>query len=1543
MSEQTGKVIRIYNTETSYRLGVDIGSTTVKLALLDAVGNVVFQRYERHMSNVFEKVSELFGALAHAYPGLKCPAVVTGSGGLSLADIVGLPFEQEVVSCSKAVETLIPETDVAIELGGEDAKITFYGQSIEQRMNGTCAGGTGAFIDQMAILLNTDAAGLNEAAKAHELVYPIAARCGVFAKTDIQPLINEGAKIADLAASIFQAVVNQTISGLACGRVIRGNVAFLGGPLSFLPELRERFAATLGLSGGQILFPENAQYFVAMGAALLAGKYGPTEIGSVRARLENADPAALNETKHIPPLFDGGEDYREFVDRHASSSVPRRGLDGLRGPVYLGIDAGSTTTKAAAIDAEKNVVYLFYKNNQGNPLETVREMLKEFYAGLPDGAFIANAAVTGYGEGLIKAGYSVDFGEIETIAHYKAAEQFLPGVDFILDIGGQDMKCMKIRDGAVYSIMLNEACSSGCGSFIETYAKSVDMGVQNFAQEGLFAKNPVDLGTRCTVFMNSKVKQAQKEGTTIGDISAGLSYSVIKNALYKVIKLRNPDDAGEKIVVQGGTFLSDSILRSIERILGRKVVRPDIAGHMGAYGAALIALENAAPGGRSSIAGGEMLDLFSVKSDHTRCKGCENNCLLTINRFGNGERFITGNRCEKGVGGAKNASGIPNLYAWKYERLFSEEYYKPLPAAEAPRGEILIPRVLNMHENYPFWFTFFTALGFSVVLSPQSTKQIYEMGMDTISSDTACYPAKLVHGHIRWLCDRAKTKGDKTKGDGSFVPSKTKGDGSFVSSKGDGSFVPSKGDGRLCENAAVFASEAKQSILDYSNRNAHGLPRRYAPRNDGLFTQSGASFVPGPVIFYPCINYEIAEDDTANNHYNCPIVATYPEVIAGNMDDLFEERGITFLYPFLPYDDDARLAERLYEVFAEFGVSRGEAAEAARAARAEDKRFKEDVRAQGAAALKQIKEQGLKAVVLAGRPYHLDPEVNHGLDTLITGFGLAALTEDSVAYQAKLLRPTRVLDQWMYHSRLYRAAEFAGAHEGIELVQLNSFGCGLDAVTTDQVEEILSLKNKLYTLLKIDEGANLGAAKIRVRSLKAAMDERKKHGVLGRDVAYQFKRLVFTGQMRKDYTILIPQMSPIHFDFIEAAFNASGYRTKLLPSVDVHAVDEGLKYVNNDACYPTIVTLGQVISYLKSGECDLSKTAIFMSQTGGGCRASNYIALLRKALRDLGWQHIPVVSANIVGLEKNPGFKLSVGLAVKAVMAGVIGDTLMRVLYATRPYEKDRGAADRLAAYWTTKIVKEMPRINLLKYRNYLRGMVRDFDALPVSDAKKPKVGVVGEILVKYHPNANNDIVGVIEKEGGEAVVLDLIDFFLYGMYSKHFNYSVLAGSKKAMRMNDIGIRFIEWFRRPARRAIAASKRFHEPLRIAELAQKAEKVTSIGNQCGEGWLLAGEMVELIDSGVENIVCMQPFACLPNHVVGKGMMKPLRKYNPLANIAAIDYDPGASDVNQLNRIKLMMATAHKNLALKEAAELGEANGETEAEDAAQEEAGLPGGA
>ncbi|MDF2524699.1 MAG: CoA-substrate-specific enzyme activase, partial [Clostridiales bacterium] len=947
------------------------------------------------------------------------------------------------------------------------------------------------------------------------------------------------------------------------------------------------------------------------------------------------------------------------------------------GKCFLGIDAGSTTTKAVLIDEEGSLLYSFYGSNEGSPIKSSVRILKELYGLMPKEAVIANAAVTGYGEALIKSALNIDIGEIETIAHFKAAEYFLPGVDFILDIGGQDMKCLQIKNGIIDNILLNEACSSGCGSFIETFAKSLNFTVQDFAKEALLAKNPVDLGSRCTVFMNSRVKQAQKEGATVGEISAGLSFSVIKNALLKVIKIRDPQEMGKKIIVQGGTFYNDAILRSFELIAGREAVRPDISGLMGAFGAALISLERYEEGHVSSLISADMLDSFTADVKMKRCGLCGNNCLLTVNCFSDAREFISGNRCERGAGIERTDKDIPNLFDYKYKRIFG---YKPLGDKEATRGRIGIPRVLNIYENYPFWHTFFTELKFKVELSPRSSKKIYELGMETISSDTVCYPAKLVHGHIMSLIN----KGIKT-------------------------------------------------------------------------------------IFYPCIPYEKKEQEKSDNNYNCPIVTSYPEVIKNNMD-ILREKGIQYLNPFLPFDDKKKLTRRLVEEFRELGISKSEIKQAADKAWIEEENTRRDIRLKGEEVLEYLKETGRRGIVLAGRPYHVDPEISHGIPDLITGFGIAVLTEDSVAHLKEIERPLRIVDQWTYHSRLYAAASFVKAQENLELIQLNSFGCGLDAVTTDQVQEILSKWEKIFTVLKIDEGNNLGAARIRIRSLKAALEERDKNSFKYEvNKIIPSKNVLFTEEMRERHTIIAPQMSPIHFQFVEEAFRASGYKLEVLPSVDKKAVDEGLKYVNNDACYPSILVIGQLIEALKSGRYDINNTSVMITQTGGGCRATNYIGFLRKALKDAGFSNVPVVSLNAVGMEKNPGFKLTRGLANKSVIALVYGDLLMRVLYKVRPYEKITGSANLLYEKWVEKCKESVRTGDHKTFKQNVQGIVQEFDTLEITDEIKPKVGLVGEILVKFHPTANNSIVDVVEKEGCEAVMPDLTDFALYCAYD--YNY----------------------------------------------------------------------------------------------------------------------------------------------------------------------------
>ena len=1510
-------------------IGIDVGSTTVKLAILDSENAIRYSLYRRHHADVRATIIEVLEEAAQEYGDKAMTIAITGSGGLLLAQWLNIEFVQEVIASKTAVETFIPKTDVAIELGGEDAKIIYFDQGIEQRMNGTCAGGTGAFIDQMAALLNTDAGGLNELAQNHTTIYPIASRCGVFAKTDVQPLLNEGARKEDIAASIFQSVVTQTISGLACGRPIRGNVAFLGGPLQYLPELRKRFYETLGLDEEHIIVPHDAHLFVASGCAIAGYEAKAERLGEVVDRLKGLGDIQGSEVVRLAPLFASADDYDEFKERHSNERVRRGDLMAYEGVAYLGIDAGSTTFKAALIGEDGSLLWTHYASNKGDVLGCAKAALADMYNALPVDAEtgepavrIGHATVTGYGEGLLLEALRVDSGEIETVAHLRGAQEMLPGVEFILDIGGQDMKCLRVKDGVIDHIMLNEACSSGCGSFIESFATGLNLDVAEFASTAIEAENPVDLGSRCTVFMNSRVKQAQKEGATVGDIAAGLAISVIKNALFKVIKIRDPHDVGSKVIVQGGTFLNDAVLRAFEQLSGVNAVRPDIAGNMGAFGAALLARDRFSRQD-SQVSGLLSLDaLEALAPTHrtVRCKACSNHCLLTVNDFGVDEatgkhrRFITGNRCEKGAGAlgqATKADKVPNLFEYKSKRLF--DHYTPLAEQDAPRGTVGIPRALNMYENYPFWFTFFTKLGWRVVLSDPSTKKTYEAGIESMPSESVCYPAKLSHGHIMNLLDKHP---------------------------------------------------------DF--------------------------------IWFPCSKWERQEDEGAGNHFNCPIVASYAEALRLNIDEL-RTSDTQFLNPWLPYDKKEHLKKRLFVELIQAhpelcgkdvaAPTQAEVDAAVDVAWAEDEAFKADIREKGAETLLWMEKTHTHGIVLAGRPYHNDPEINHAIPELLTSFGLAVLTEDSIAHLGTLERPIRLVDQWMYHTRLYAAAKVASERKDLDLIQLNSFGCGLDALTTDQVQEILEQAGKVYTVLKIDEVSNLGAARIRVRSLLAALKDQADEeaearaaeqarnaagcGACSLDVeqllaeaeeraagkqaggadaeavqaaaaaikppasftekaapevqaefkqresgaSTEFPRAQFTEEMRDaGYTILAPQMAPYHFELLVPIFERFGYNVELLPSVDHGAVDAGLKYVNNDICYPSILVTGQIMEAVMSGKYDTDKLAVLITQTGGGCRATNYISLIRKALKSVGLSHIPVIAISFKDLgEVNPGFSITPAMLYQAVSALQYGDLLMMCLYRTRPYEVEPGSANALFDHWMAECKRQLARgVKRGEFKRTVKQIVEDFDTLPLQgEGTKPRVGVVGEILVKFHPTANNQIVDVIEREGCEAVVPGLIEFFLFGAAGGIFQKDPLGRSAKGAFGSKIALQVVKALRAPVTKALEESTRFNPPASIYELAEYASEILSLCNSMGEGWLLTAEMVELIRTGAPNVVCTQPFACLPNHVVGKAVIKELRRRYPESNIVAVDYDPGASEVNQLNRIKLMIAVAKSNLADKEA--------------------------
>ena len=1285
----------------------------------------------------------------------------------------------------------------------------------------------------------------------------------------------------------------------------------------------------------------------------LTKHYEARTCADLLARLDELENLPSN-TPTMPPLFATEADHTAFNERHHREHIHQGTLEGAQGPHFLGIDAGSTTIKATLVNDDREIVWSSYATNEGSPLTAAVQIVKKIQAELPEGAWIARSCATGYGEGLITTGLHLDEGVVETMAHYRGAEMVSPGVTAVIDIGGQDMKYLAINDGVIDSIAVNEACSSGCGSFLQTFAISMGLTIQEFTQAALNSTHPVDLGSRCTVFMNSSVKQAQKEGASIEDIAAGLCYSVVRNALYKVIKLRDSGELGDTVVVQGGTFLNDAVLRAFELLTEREVTRPNIAGLMGAYGAALTARMHYADEAEdedvdttdtkeaviadirhtaSNILSGEELDNLSMTSERDVCKLCQNHCKLTITTFQDGSRYVTGNRCERGGDAKKKRSDRPNLYDYKYKRCFA---YRRLTDKKATRGEIGIPRVLNMYENYPFWFTLLTSLGFKVMISGRSSHELFETGIESIASENICYPAKLVHGHIKWLLN----KGVKN-------------------------------------------------------------------------------------IFYPCVSYEENLVPNTDNHYNCPVVANYPVVIGANMPELREE-GIRYMRPYFNMANHELMVDRIVEEFAWANVTREEAEIAVKAAYAENEVFKHDVRMEGLKALAYMKEHDCRGIVLAGRPYHIDPEVNHGIPETICSLGMVVLSEDSICElqpgeklnpsefltadeddprkknangfrhveDRKVTKmPLRVTNQWAYHSRLYAAANFVASYPGLELVQLNSFGCGLDAITTDQVSEILADKADVYTMLKIDEVSNLGAAKIRLRSLKAAVEERErnkqreigtampdkrdsvsnKQGEFrktgaeaptpGRQVMLdtvmkanpklteavkaaskraaengvgeakksahnsatmsKYANRVPFGKDMKDYTIVAPQMSPIHFSLVESVIRSGGYKFDILEHASRENVETGLKYVNNDACYPAIMVIGQLVDAILDGKYDPEHTALAITQTGGMCRATNYFGLIRKALIDAGYPQIPVIAISTQGIEDNPGFKATPALLHRVIKALIIGDLLMKCLYRVRPYEVTPGSANQLYKTWNTivretlenhgrsKTARKFIGKGYLPYSTLVKEIVKSFDALPLKDEpRKVRVGVVGEILVKYQPDANNHVVDVIESQNCEAVVPGIMEFMTTRPYISDWNehYLGMGGNKLGYALMR---KALDLYNAPVRKAIdSAHGKFSQDLPMPELVKKADEVTSVGVQAGEGWLLTAEILELIESGCPNVICAQPFACLPNHVTGRGMFGKIRRLHPEANIVSIDYDPGASEANQLNRIKLMIAAAKK---------------------------------
>lgn len=1405
--------------------GLDIGSATVKLVVLNAEHEVVFSRYERHYSQVRATLAKLMAEGHAALPTALWNITLTGSGAIDAASALNLPFVQEVVACNECIRRRLPHCDVSIELGGEDAKITFFTGGVEQRMNETCAGGTGAFIDHMASMLQTDPSGLDALAQNHSTLYPIASRCGVFAKTDILPLLNEGCAKENIAASIFQAVVEQCVSGLACGRDISGTVVFLGGPLAFLGALRQRFVDALGLEEDQAVFPPHAEYFVAMGAAYMSldnPQPQPCSYAALQARLHDFahQPSSLSHC--LPPLFADAAAREAFSARHDRIVTPRARLEDHAGPLYLGLDMGSTTTKAVCIDPQGTLLYTFYGPNKGEPLHEAVSILREVYARMHPQAHIGAAAVTGYGSSLVRAALGVDIDEVETVAHWTAARFFLPQVSYILDIGGQDIKCLRLRDSIIDTIQLNEACSSGCGSFVESFASSLNMRLPEFVDAALNSPRPIDLGTRCTVFMNSRVKQAQKEGASVGDIAAGLSYSVIRNALYKVIKIKDIEELGEHVIAQGGAFHNNALLRALELCLGRSVLRPDISGLMGAFGAALLARDRSSTSAqtRSTLRSATALEHFAVHNTVTRCQACPNHCQLTVSRFPEGSRFVSGNRCERGAGGQRTHSehdekkALPNLVHWKYQRLF--EHYIPLPPHRASRGTVSMPRTLSMFEHYPLWFTLFTHLGFRVELSPPSSRALYATGCHTIPSQTLCYPAKLAHGHMVAL----------------------------------------------------------------------------ARKNTGA-------------IFFPCIPLEQKEFQHQDHHYNCPVVGGYPELIARNIDALRQPES-NFFCPFLPLDRE-KLAPSLAPLPLFEGISKACLHEAVRLGFTELDAFQAELHAKGEEALSYMQAHDSMGIVLAGHPYHIDPEVHHGIPDYMASLGIAVLTEDSVAHLARPV-PLRVVDQWTFHARLYRAAALVAQHPGLSLVHLVSFGCGLSALTAEQMEEILAASGHMYTQIKIDEGHNIGPARIRIRSLLASMHYRRQRPAVPVPLSAPLPP-PFTKEMRATHTIIIGHVAPFHSRLMEATFRACGYITATLPPVESADVEEGLRLVNNDACYPAILTVGQLVRVARSGAFDPNKIALAVYQSGGGCRATNYYALLRKALVDCGLSQVPIISFNLQNKQNNSGFSVTWPMIKRSFMACCMADLLSRLYRRVKPYEVNPGASRALADHWLRRCEQILIHAKRQSYTQALHAMVADFENLPLRPIpRKPRVAIVGEILVKYHAFANNRLAQIIEDEGGEVLLPDILDFFLYCLHDDVFRHQHLAGPWQAALKSRVFRHVVEWYRAPLVAALQGSSRFTPPTPFNDMIRIAGNVVSLGHQAGEGWLLTAEMLKYLENDVENILCVQPFGCLPNHITGKGMFREIKRRYPSANLVAIDYDQGTSETNQVNRIKLMMNMA-----------------------------------
>ena len=1447
----------INNFKTSYRTGIDIGSTTVKVVICDESGKPVFPRYRRHNAMILETVLSVLEEAHNQMGDIELDLAVTGSAGMGIAESFGIPFVQEVVASAKLIKTCYHDVRTLIEIGGEDSKIVFFDDHFRPdiRMNGSCAGGTGAFIDQMAVLLDVSIADLDQLAMKSTSIYPIASRCGVFAKTDIQALLSNKVSREDIAASVFHAVALQVITTLARGSDIKKNVLFAGGPLKFFPQLQKAFIDILGLNEKKdLVIPEHPEFIPAIGAALVnrdSALFAQRAKGVVpAANKKGAVPIYLNiqkliqlmekektrvpqvsEINRLSPLFSDSEEFQVWEKRHAGHNVKKTDISQIKDrKCFLGIDSGSTTTKIALIDDQERVALTYYAPNNGDSIHAVKKGLKEFQrefkrAGVaPD---IVRTAVTGYGEDLIKAAFAMDYGVVETMAHYRAARSFDKDVSFILDIGGQDMKAIYIDDGAVSDIQVNEACSSGCGSFIETFARSLGYDVSEFAGLACQKNAPFDLGSRCTVFMNSRVKQALREGATVSDISAGLAYSVIKNSLYKVLKLRDSGTLGEKIVAQGGTFRNPAVLRAFEILIGREVIRPDISELMGAYGAALTALQNyqadsAEVSRFSRFSPFDQKITFTTKDLH--CKGCENRCSVKKITFKNGRSYFTGNRCERYFSnGSSSKKHGENLIAAKFKLLFDRK-------TEPHRSPILtfgIPRALNMYENFPFWCAFLVECGFKVVLSDTSSIGLFEKGSGTVMSDNICFPAKLVHGHVVNLIEK-------------------------------------------------------------------GVDR----------------------IFYPTVVYENKEYRGTMNSFNCPVVTGYPDVIRSSIDPEGKHE-IPMDSPVISLKDSTLLKKQLYSFARQFGISKSLVSQAADKGIAAHKEYKDQIKEMAVSVIDNAGTNNRSVVVLAGRPYHIDPLVNHGIPELLAGMGVDLIPEDAVPVAEECaLKDSNILTQWSYTNRLLAAAKYVADTEHTELVQITSFGCGLDAISVDEVREIIRGAGKIYTLIKMDEIANLGAVKIRLRS----MLEVNRDSAL---FAQRVKKVVPAANKKgavpiyREKTIIVPWFSPLYSPPIPAVSRTIGHRLEVLSPPDRSSVDVGLKYVNNDMCYPAIIVVGDIIKALQSGKYDPKHTAVMLTQTGGQCRASNYVPLTKKALISAGFSDVPVLSLSVNDSNLQPGFAIDKkGLIRQLGMGLIFTDALARMYLATAAREINAGVSEAIHKKYLSRMETWAEETDFGRLLNLLKEAISEFNIVDVTNEPVPVVGVLGEIFVKYNSFSNNNIVEWLIEQGIEVVLPSLSGFFMQRFVNEEFDQKAYLKRSVTDRLLTRALdKYTQYYSSQVERVMRDFRYYRKSHDLSKLAKSTEMACSLANQAGEGWLLPAEMIAMLEDGIGNIVCLQPFGCLANHITGNGLERKLKTLYPRLNLLSLNMDPGTSEVNILNRLHFMVMAAREEMTSK----------------------------